>query len=52
VRAQGFSTTIAIACGQALEAVEREQPDVLIRDLIMRKVTGFNLLLPIAGACR
>ena len=44
MRAGGFSTTIAIDGQQAIEAVEREQPDVLILDLMMPKMTGFDVL--------
>ena len=43
MRAGGFSTTIAFDGQQAIEAVEREQPDVLILDL-MPKMTGFDVL--------
>ncbi|HEU4928031.1 MAG TPA: response regulator [Vicinamibacterales bacterium] len=44
MRVEGFSTTIAFDGQQALEAVEREQPDVLILDLMMPKMTGFDVL--------
>ena len=44
MRAGGFSTTIAFDGQQAIEAVEREQPDVLVLDSMMRKMTGFNVL--------
>ena len=44
MRVDGFSTTIAFDGQQALEAVEREQPDVLILDLMMPKMTGFDVL--------
>ena len=44
MRAGGFSTTIAFDGQQAIEAVEREQPDVLILDLMMPKMTGFDVL--------
>jgi DNA-binding response OmpR family regulator len=44
MRAGGFSTTLAFDGQQALEAVEREQPDVLILDLMMPKMTGFDVL--------
>ena len=44
MRAGGFSTTIAIDGQQAIEAVEREQPDVLILDLMKPKMTGFDVL--------
>jgi DNA-binding response OmpR family regulator len=44
MRVDGFSTTIAFDGQQALEAVEREQPDVLMLDLMMPKMTGFDVL--------
>ena len=44
MRVEEFSTTIAFDGQQALEAVEREQPDVLILDLMMPKMTGFDVL--------
>lgn len=44
MRAGGFSTTIAIDGQQAIEAVEPEEPDVLILDLMMPKMTGFDVL--------
>jgi DNA-binding response OmpR family regulator len=44
MRAGGFSTTIAFDGQQAIEAVEREQPDVLILDSMMPKMTGFDVL--------
>jgi two-component system, cell cycle response regulator len=44
MRAEGFSTTLAFDGQQAVEAVEREQPDVLILDLMMPKMTGFDVL--------
>ena len=44
MRAEGFLTTLAFDGQQALEAVERERPDVLVLDIMMPKMTGFDVL--------
>jgi PleD family two-component response regulator len=44
MRAEGFETTVVFDGQLALEAVERERPDVLVLDLMMPKLTGFDVL--------
>ncbi len=45
MRAEGFSTTLALDGPQALDAVTRERPDVLVLDLMQPGMTGFDVLL-------
>lgn len=44
LRAAGYRTVLALDGQQALDAVERESPAVLVLDLMMPKVTGFDVL--------
>ena len=44
MRAGGFSTTIAFDGQQAIEAVEREQPNALVLEWMMPGITGFDVL--------
>jgi DNA-binding response OmpR family regulator len=43
-RAAGFNTVVASDGSQALAAVETHKPDVIIVDLMMPKITGFDVL--------
>jgi DNA-binding response OmpR family regulator len=44
MRAEGFRTTVAFDGEQALKAVQRGGVDVLVLDLMMPKMTGFDVL--------
>lgn len=44
LRAAGYRTVIAVDGQQALDALERETPAVLLLDLMMPKITGFEIL--------
>ena len=44
LRAAGYDTVLAHDGGQAVAAVEEHQPDVIIVDLMMPRMTGFDVL--------
>jgi DNA-binding response OmpR family regulator len=44
MRADGFRTTVAFDGEQALKAVQQGGVDVLVLDLMMPKMTGFDVL--------
>lgn len=44
LRAAGYRTLIAVDGQQALDTIEQESPAVLLLDLMMPKITGFEIL--------
>ena len=54
LRAAGYRTVLALDGQQTLDALERERPAVLLVDLMMPKLTGFDVLLRLReqGAAR
>jgi DNA-binding response OmpR family regulator len=45
LRAAGYRTVLALDGQQTLDALERERPAVLLVDLMMPKLTGFDVLM-------
>lgn len=45
LRAAGYHTVLALDGEQTLEAIEREHPAVMLLDLMMPKLTGFDVLM-------
>ena len=49
LRAEGYHTIIAVDGQQALDALDAHSPAVLLLDLMMPKVTGFEVLAKLRG---
>ena len=49
LRAEGYHTVIAVDGQQALDALDAHAPQVLLLDLMMPKVTGFEILAKLRG---
>lgn len=47
IRAAGYATTLAFDGAAALAATETKRPDILVLDLMMPKMTGFDVLAKI-----
>jgi DNA-binding response OmpR family regulator len=49
MRRGGFTTTVVFDGAAAAETVERDQPDLLLLDLMMPILTGFDVLSRLQG---
>ena len=49
LRAAGYDTIVAADGGEAVAAIERHRPDIVIVDMMMPRMTGFDVLAKLRG---